>query len=47
LAAAFTLVTLACRSLGNMSMVRPTLAAWLPLLMFVPVATAMSHSLRT
>jgi lipopolysaccharide export system permease protein len=47
LAAVFTLVTLACRSLGNMSMVRPTLAAWLPLLMFVPVATAMSHSLRT
>jgi lipopolysaccharide export system permease protein len=47
LAAVFTLVALACRSLGNMSMVRPSLAAWLPLLMFVPVATAMSHSLRT
>jgi lipopolysaccharide export system permease protein len=47
LAAVFTLVTLACRSMGNMSMVRPSLAAWLPLLMFVPAATAMSHSLRT
>lgn len=47
LAAVFTLAALACKSLGNLSLMRPSLAAWLPLMAFVPVATAMSHSLRT
>lgn len=47
LAAVFTLAALACKSLGNLSMLRPSLAAWLPLMAFVPVATAMSGSLRT
>ncbi len=47
LAAVFTLAALACKSLGNLSLLRPALAAWLPLMAFVPVATALSHSLRT
>jgi lipopolysaccharide export system permease protein len=46
-ATAFTLLALCCQSLGAMSVLRPSLAAWLPLLMFVPVAAAMSHTLRT
>jgi lipopolysaccharide export system permease protein len=46
-ATAFTLVALACQSLGSASMMRPSLAAWLPLMMFVPVAAAMSQALRT
>lgn len=46
-ATAFTLVALACQSLGGLNMLRPSLAAWLPLLIFVPVAAAMSHTLRT
>jgi lipopolysaccharide export system permease protein len=46
-ATAFTLLALACQSLGSMSVLRPSLAAWLPLLMFVPVAAAMSDTLRT
>lgn len=43
----FSLVTLACRSLGDLGMIRPVLAAWAPLLLFVPVAAAMSQTLRT
>lgn len=46
-ATAFTLVALSCQSLGGLSVMRPSLAAWLPLMMFVPIAAAMSHSLRT
>ena len=46
-ATAFTLVALSCQSLGGLSVLRPSLAAWLPLMMFVPVAAAMSHTLRT
>jgi lipopolysaccharide export system permease protein len=46
-ATAFTLVALACQSLGGVSVLRPSLAAWLPLLMFAPVAAAMSQTLRT
>ncbi|MFV2065554.1 MAG: LptF/LptG family permease [Pirellulales bacterium] len=34
----FMLVVLACQFLGASSMVRPALAAWLPLIIFVPVA---------
>jgi lipopolysaccharide export system permease protein len=46
-ATAFTLLALCCQSLGSMSVLRPSLAAWLPLLLFVPVAAAMSDTLRT
>ena len=45
-AAGFSLVTLAGQSLGGLSLLRPTLAAWLPILVFLPIATAMSGSLR-
>jgi lipopolysaccharide export system permease protein len=38
LVGAFFLVVLACQSLGNAILVSPALAAWLPLLVFVPVA---------
>jgi lipopolysaccharide export system permease protein len=30
-----------------LSVLRPSLAAWLPLMMFVPVAAAMGQTLRT
>jgi lipopolysaccharide export system permease protein len=43
----FMLTALACQSLGGVNMLRPALAAWLPLLIFVPVAAAMSGSFRT
>ena len=46
-ALAFSLVTLGCQSLGGLGLLRPTLAAWLPLMLFVPVAAAMSHTLWT
>jgi lipopolysaccharide export system permease protein len=46
-ATAFTLAGLGCQSLGGLNMLRPSLAAWLPLMMFVPVAAAMGHTLRT
>ncbi len=46
-AISFSLVTLACQSLGGLSLLRPTLAAWLPIMLFLPVAVAMSHTLRT
>jgi lipopolysaccharide export system permease protein len=41
------ITALACQSLGGLNMMRPSLAAWLPLLLFAPVAAAMSQSLRT
>ena len=44
---AFSLVSLTCQSLGGLSLLRPTLAAWLPVLVFLPVAVGMSHTLRT
>ena len=44
---AFSIVNLTCQSLGGLGLLRPTLAAWLPLLVFVPVAVALSHSFRT
>ncbi|MCG8451413.1 MAG: LptF/LptG family permease [Pirellulales bacterium] len=46
-AMAFSLVTLACQSLGGLSLLRPTLAAWLPIMVFLPLAVAISHTLRT
>lgn len=46
-AIAFTLATVACQSLGGISLLRPTLAAWLPIMVFLPVAVGMSHALRT
>lgn len=46
-ATAFTLSALACQSLGSINLLRPTLAAWLPLMAFVPLAAALSQSLRT
>lgn len=46
-AVAFTLATVACQSLGGISLLRPTLAAWLPIMVFLPVAVGMSHTLRT
>jgi len=44
--AAFFIVTLGCQSLGNSGWIRPTLAAWLPLILFVPMAVYMTDSLR-
>jgi lipopolysaccharide export system permease protein len=41
----FMIVVLACQSLGSTGWLRPTLAVWLPLMMFVPLAAAMSDSL--
>ncbi|HCK41420.1 MAG TPA: hypothetical protein DHW22_07275, partial [Planctomycetaceae bacterium] len=46
-AVAFSLVSLACQSLGGLNLLRPTLAAWLPILVFLPVAVAIGHTLRT
>ena len=47
LAMLFMITALACQSLGNVNLVRPTLAAWGPLLVFVPLAAALANSLRT
>jgi len=46
-AISFSVLTLACQSLGGLNLLRPTLAAWLPIMIFLPVAVGMSHSLRT
>lgn len=46
-AISFSAVALACQSLGGLSLLRPTLAAWIPLLIFVPIAVAMGHTFRT
>lgn len=42
----FFLVTLGAQSLGAGGWIKPTLAAWSPLLVFVPVAAALSDPLR-
>jgi len=42
----FYLVVLGCQSLGSSYMISPALAAWLPLIVFVPAAMAMSEPLR-
>jgi lipopolysaccharide export system permease protein len=46
-ATVFMLAGLACQSLGSLNLMQPALAAWLPLMVFVPVAAALSGSLRT
>jgi len=43
----FSIVAIACQSLGGLGLMRPSLAAWLPLMLFVPLAVMMSHALRT
>lgn len=43
---AFLLVVLGCQSLGASGWLQPTLAAWLPLMAFAPLAVAMSEPLR-
>jgi lipopolysaccharide export system permease protein len=45
--AAFSVVTLTCQSLGGLNLLRPTLAAWAPILIFGPLAVGMSDTLRT
>ena len=39
----YYVVTLGCQQMGNASLINPALAAWLPLMIFVPVAAAMSE----
>lgn len=46
-AMSFFVVMIACESLGGLSLLRPPLAAWLPIMIFVPIAAAISHTLRT
>jgi lipopolysaccharide export system permease protein len=43
---AFFLVSLGTQSLGASGWIRPALAAWAPLLVFVPIAAALSDPLR-
>lgn len=43
---AFYLLVLGCQYLGTSYLVSPTLAAWLPVFIFVPTAVAMSEPLR-
>jgi lipopolysaccharide export system permease protein len=38
---AFMLVVLGCQYLGQISLIRPSLAAWVPLMIFVPIAVSM------
>lgn len=42
----FMMVVIACQYLGFHSLVRPSLAAWLPLFIFVPAAVSVSDPLR-
>lgn len=42
----FMLAVLGCQSLGSGGWLQPTLAAWLPLIIFAPLAVGMSDSLR-
>jgi lipopolysaccharide export system permease protein len=42
----FMVVVLGCQSLGSSGWLQPTLAAWLPLMLFAPLAAGMSDSLR-
>jgi lipopolysaccharide export system permease protein len=44
--AGFLLVALTCEFLGNSGWIGPSLAAWLPLFVFVPLAVATSGDLR-
>lgn len=46
LVSAFMLVVFACRYLGSSYWFEPALAAWLPLMIFVPCAVAMSRPFR-
>ncbi len=46
LVVAFMLVVLGCRFLGASYLLEPSLAAWLPLMIFVPCAVAISAPLR-
>jgi lipopolysaccharide export system permease protein len=46
LVAAFLLIALICEYLGNSGWISPSLAAWLPLFLFVPLAVANSGALR-
>jgi lipopolysaccharide export system permease protein len=43
---AFMLVVLTCKSLGTTGWFQPTFAAWLPLMIFAPVAVALAGPLR-
>jgi lipopolysaccharide export system permease protein len=43
---AFMLVVIACQYLGDAYVVNPALAAWLPLMIFVPFAVGLSNPLR-
>ena len=43
---AFMIVAIACQYLGNTSLISSALAAWLPLIIFVPVAVALAEPLR-
>lgn len=45
-ATGLTLVSLACQSAGGVGLLRPALAAWAPLLLFAPLAAALSQNLR-
>jgi len=43
---AFMLVVVGFRYLGTVSLLSPALAAWAPLILFVPLATALTESMR-
>ena len=43
---AYFLVTIGAQSLGGTGWIRPELAAWVPLMVFVPIAVAVSAALR-
>lgn len=47
IATLFLLTVLACQSLGGLTLLPPALAAWLPLMIFVPLAAGLNQSLRT
>ena len=42
----FMLINLGCKQLGTNGWLTPPLAAWLPLMIFAPVAAAASDTLR-
>ncbi len=44
--ALFMLVTIVCRHLGEVYWISPSLGAWLPLFLFVPLAVALSDSMN-
>jgi lipopolysaccharide export system permease protein len=43
----FSAVAISCQSLGGLGLLSPAFAAWLPLMLFIPLATGMSGALRT